>query len=74
MQRDKQTDKAIQGVEFSPKSIWQPWVMVRYASSVIKREEDFISLRISNLPEGFPNRGDSEEKMHWVQRRRSMKS
>ena len=44
-------------------NICQPWVVVRNASSVVKREEDFISLRISNLPECFSNRGNSEEEM-----------
>ena len=52
-----------------PKYIWQPWMVVRNAASVVKGEEDFVSLHISNLPECFPNRGNSEENMHWVRTR-----
>ena len=48
------------------KYIWQPWMMVRNTASVVKGEEDFVSLHISNLPECFPNRGNSDENIHWV--------
>ena len=41
-------------------------MMVRNTASVVKGEEDFVSLHISNLPECFPNRGNSDENMHWV--------
>jgi len=42
----------------------QAWMVVRNAASVVKGEEDFVSLHISNLPECFPNRGNSGGLVH----------